>query len=146
MKCPSCAFENTKVIDSRNTDSGNSIRRRRVCEKCDFRFTTFERIQLHNLMVHKKDGTVESYEREKLEKAILIACGKRKISLEKIREKLYEMEEKWGRRKEISSNEIGTEVIEMLKELDEIAFIRFASVYKQFKDVETFKKELEKIF
>lgn len=146
MKCPSCSFENTKVIDSRNTDNGNSIRRRRECEKCEFRFTTFERIQLHNLMVHKKDGTIESYERAKLEKAILIACGKRKISLEKIREKLFEMEDKWGRSKEITSNKIGTEVIEMLKELDEIAFIRFASVYKQFKDVETFKKELEKIF
>lgn len=146
MNCPSCAFENTKVVDSRNTDNGNSIRRRRVCEKCEFRFTTFERIQLHNLMVQKKDGTVESYERAKVEKAILIACGKRKISLEKIREKLFEMEELWGRSKEITSNKIGMEVIEMLKELDEIAFIRFASVYKQFKDVETFKKELEKIF
>ncbi|MCK5460811.1 transcriptional repressor NrdR [Candidatus Gracilibacteria bacterium] len=145
MKCPSCSFENTKVVDSRISDVGTSIRRRRECEKCEFRFTTFERAQLHNLMVRKKDGTVEHYNREKLERAILIACGKRPISLEKVREKLLELEEKWGKGKEVDSREIGEGVVDLLRDLDEIAFIRFASVYRQFKDVETFKKELEKI-
>ena len=91
MKCPSCSFENTKVVDSRISDGGTSIRRRRECEKCEFRFTTFERAQLHNLMVRKKDGTVEHYDREKLERAILVACGKRPISLEKVREKLSKL-------------------------------------------------------
>lgn len=145
MNCPSCSFENTKVVDSRTSDGGRSIRRRRECEKCEFRFTTFERAQLQNLMVRKKDETVEHYDREKLERAIFIACGKRPISLEKVREKLLEMEEKWGKSKEVTSQEIGEGVVEMLRGLDEIAFIRFASVYRQFKDVETFKKELEKI-
>ena len=145
MKCPSCQFENTKVIDSRVNDSGTSIRRRRECEKCEFRFTTFEKTQTNNLMVHKKDGSTQSYDREKLEKAIMIACGKRRVSLSVIREKISELEETWSQKKEIKSHQIGEDVVEMLKEVDEIAFIRFASVYKQFKDVDTFRKELEKI-
>lgn len=145
MKCPSCSCENTKVIDSRVTDNGSSIRRRRECEKCEFRFTTFEKTQTTNLLVHKKDGSTEPYDREKLEKAILIACGKRRVSLHKIRERISELEETWTQKKEINSDKIGQDIVEMLKEIDEIAFIRFASVYKQFKDVETFKKELEKI-
>lgn len=145
MKCSSCEFGDTRVVDSRVTEGGSSIRRRRECEKCLFRFTTFERAQLHNLMVRKKDGTVEHYDREKLERAILVACGKRAVSLEKIREKVSELEEKWGKSKEIASAKIGEDIVAMLKDLDEIAFIRFASVYKQFKDVEAFKKELEKI-
>jgi transcriptional repressor NrdR len=146
MKCPSCAHENSKVIDSRITDNGASIRRRRECEACEFRFTTFERLQAVNLMVEKRDGTFEPYDREKLEKGILIACGKRPISLEKIRERLTELEEKWGRGKSVPSQTVGEDVVEMLRDVDEIAFIRFASVYKKFKDVETFKKEFEKIF
>ncbi len=145
MKCPSCGFESTKVIDSRVSDNGTSIRRRRECEKCEFRFTTFEKAQTSNVMVHKKDGSTEPYDREKLEKAILIACGKRRVSLSKIREKISELEEKWSQKKEVHTTEIGEDVVEMLRDIDEIAFIRFASVYKQFKDVETFKKELEKI-
>ncbi len=145
MKCPSCGFENTKVVDSRVSDSGVSIRRRRECEQCSFRFTTFEKSQTMSLLVHKKDGSTEPYDREKLERAIMIACGKRRVSLSKVREKLSELEERWTAKKEIHSTAIGEDVVEMLRELDEIAFIRFASVYKQFKDVETFKKELEKI-
>ncbi len=124
---------------------GHAVRRRRSCEKCEFRFTTFERVQNANLMVRKKDQTVEPYDREKLEKAILIACGKRPVSTEKIREKVSELEEKWGKQKEVDSQQIGADIVEVLRELDEVAFIRFASVYKQFKDVEEFKKELEKI-
>ncbi len=146
MNCPSCNSEDTKVIDSRLTNGGLAVRRRRECLACKFRFTTFERSQNTNLMVKKKDKTIESYDREKLEKAILIACGKRPVSITKIREKISELEEKWSKTKEIETSVIGTDVVDMLKKVDEIAFIRFASVYKQFKDVETFKKELEKMF
>ena len=145
MKCPSCGYESTKVIDSRVSDGGASIRRRRECEQCEFRFTTFERLQTVNLMVEKKDGTTEAYDRAKLEKGILIACGKRPISIEQLREKLSVLEEKWGKDKIVASSKLGSDVVEMLKEIDEIAYIRFASVYKQFKDVETFKRELAKI-
>lgn len=145
MNCPSCNSEDTKVIDSRLTSAGQAVRRRRECSECEFRFTTFERVQNANLMVRKKDKTVEPYDREKLQKAILIACGKRPVSIEKIREKISELEEKWGKNKEVETSIIGGDIVEILKDIDEIAFIRFASVYKQFKDVETFKKELEKI-
>ncbi len=145
MNCPSCNSEDTKVIDSRLTNAGAAVRRRRECVTCEFRFTTFERVQNANLMVRKKDKTVEPYDREKLEKAILIACGKRPVSIEKIRERVSELEEKWGKNKEVETSIIGEDIVEVLKDIDEIAFIRFASVYKQFKDVETFKKELEKI-
>jgi len=103
-------------------------------------------MQTTNLMVEKKDGSVEPYDREKLERGILIACGKRPVSLEKIREKLSELEEKWAGEKTIKSQKIGEDIVEMLRLLDDIAFIRFASVYKEFKDVETFKKEISKIF
>ncbi len=146
MRCPSCAYEDSKVIDSRTSDGGGAIRRRRECSECGFRFTTFERMQTTNLMVEKKDGSVEPYDREKLERGILIACGKRPVSLEKIREKLSELEEKWAGEKTIKSQKIGEDIVEMLRLLDDIAFIRFASVYKEFKDVETFKKEISKIF
>jgi len=147
MHCPSCNNEQTKVIDSRLSDGGTSIRRRRECENCEFRFTTFERSQTMNLTVRKKDHTTEPYDREKLEKGILIACGKRPVSVESIREKLTELEEKWGKDKNkvVESEQIGEDVVEMLRAIDDIAFIRFASVYKQFKDVESFKKELDKI-
>lgn len=145
MKCPSCGFESTKVVDSRVSDGGISIRRRRECEKCEFRFTTFERLQTMHLMVKKKDGTTEAYDREKLEKGILIACGKRPISIDQLREKLTTLEEQWGKEKVVASSQLGADVVETLKSIDEIAYIRFASVYKPFKDVETFKKELVKI-
>ncbi len=146
MKCPSCDFEDSKVIDSRTSDGGSAIRRRRECPECSFRFTTFERMQTTNLMVEKKDGSVEPYDREKLERGILIACGKRPVSLEKIREKLSEFEEKWAKEKTIKSQKIGEDIVSMLRELDDVAFIRFASVYKEFKDVETFKQEISNIF
>jgi transcriptional repressor NrdR len=146
MKCPSCGFEDSKVIDSRTSDGGSAIRRRRECPECSFRFTTFERMQTTNLMVEKKDGSAEAYDREKLERGILVACGKRPVSIEKIREKLSELEEKWAGEKIISSQTIGKDIVEMLRQLDDVAFIRFASVYKEFKDVETFKQEISNIF
>lgn len=146
MKCPSCTFEDSKVIDSRTSDGGGAIRRRRECPECGFRFTTFERMQTTNLMVEKKDGSAEAYDREKLERGILVACGKRPVSIAKIREKLSELEEKWAGEKIISSQKIGEDIVELLRQLDDVAFIRFASVYKEFKDVETFKKEISNIF
>ena len=146
MKCPSCGFADSKVIDSRTSDGGSAIRRRRECPECSFRFTTFERMQTTNLMVEKKDASVEPYDREKLERGILIACGKRPVSLEKIREKLSEFEEKWAKEKTIKSQKIGEDIVSMLRDLDDVAFIRFASVYKEFKDVETFKQEISNIF
>jgi len=133
------------VVDSRVTDHGNSIRRRRECEECKHRFTTFERVQASNLVVEKSDGTTEPYDREKLERGILVACAKRPVSVQKIREKLTELEESWGKELVVKSKKIGAGVIDMLKELDDIAYIRFASVYRKFKDVETFKKEFEKL-
>lgn len=145
MKCPSCGFNDSKVIDSRVADSGNSIRRRRECEACEFRFTTFERSQAMELYVEKKDGSTEPYDREKLEKAILTACGKRPISMEKIRESLSALEEKWAQKKIILTTKIGEDIVDMLRDIDDVAFIRFASVYKEFQDIETFKQELEKI-
>ena len=145
MKCPSCNFNDSKVIDSRVADSGNSIRRRRECDKCEFRFTTFERSQAMELYVEKKDGSTEAYDREKLEKAILTACGKRRISTEVIREKLSELESKWAQKKTVLTTQIGEDIVDMLREVDDVAFIRFASVYKEFQDIETFKKELGKI-
>ena len=143
MKCSVCGYENSKVIDSRTTDEGRSIRRRRECEKCAFRFTTFERLQSANLLVEKRDGTAEPYDREKLEKGILIACGKRPVSMTAIREQLSQLEEKWGREQIVRSDTIGEAVIEMLLELDHVAFLRFASVYREVEDIDTFKKEFK---
>lgn len=140
------SIADSKVIDSRITDNGKAIRRRRECLETGERFTTFERIQAANLLIEKKDGTTEPYDREKLEKGIMIACGKRPVSLEKIHERLNELEEAWGQKKSVKTHEIGEAVVKMLKEIDDIAYIRFASVYKRFKDVETFKKEFEQIF
>ncbi len=145
MKCRKCDCENTRVVDSRITDNGNAIRRRRECEKCKHRFTTFERVQASNLIVEKSDGTTEPYDREKLERGILVACAKRPVSVQKIREKLTILEEMWGKEPVVKSKKIGEDIIEMLKEIDDIAYIRFASVYRQFRDVETFKKEFEKL-
>ncbi len=146
MNCPRCKHEDTKVVDSRETTEGNEIRRRRSCEKCDFRFTTFEHIEIASFIVIKKDGSREPYLRDKLEKGIWIACGKRPVTQEQVRHLIDNMESRWmGLNKEISSQTIGGDVMEELKKLDEVAYIRFASVYRQFKDLETFKKELSKL-
>lgn len=136
----------SKVIDSRVTDNGRAIRRRRECEKTGDRFTTFERVQAANLMVQKRNGTTEPYDRDKLERGIFIACGKRSVSIDKLQESLSELEEKWGRKQLVKTTQIGRDVLEMLRDIDEVAFIRFASVYQEFKDIETFKKQIEKNF
>lgn len=142
----SFSLDDSKVIDSRVTNNGQVIRRRRECLVTGRRFTTFERIQGANLIVIKQDGTSEPYDREKLEKGIMIACGKRPISLEKIQNHISELEEKWVKLEKVPSKTIGEDVMQLLKSIDDVAYIRFASVYKKFQDIETFKKALDTVF
>lgn len=146
MRCPKCKNIETRVIDSRLTDEDKAIRRRRECEKCSHRFTTFERPEFASFIVVKKDGTREPYDRDKLEQGIWRACTKRPVTQEQIGSMMNALEEAWAaNKKEISTARIGNEVMQELKKLDEIAYIRFASVYKKFKDLEEFKLELEKL-
>lgn len=146
MICPKCQHEDTRVLDSRETDGNKAVRRRRECEKCKHRFTTFERAETNKFLVVKKDGSRESYDREKVEKGIWKACEKRKVTEEQITKIINELEEKWSNMgKEVPSKVIGEGIMEALKGLDEVAYIRFASVYRRFKDVESFKKELQKL-
>ncbi len=146
MICPKCHHPDTKVVDSRPEREGRSIRRRRECEKCNFRFSTVERVSTGNLMVIKRDGTEEKFSPEKLEASIMIACGKRPISRDRVREVVSDLAEGWASHTEISSEEIGATVMAALKDLDHIAYIRFASVYRQFKDIDEFKKEITGLF
>ena len=123
------------------------MRRRRECTKCSHRFTTYERQELSSLIVVKRDGTREPYSRSKLERGIWVACTKRPISKEKIDNLLSKLEEKWGaNKKEVASSTIGMDVMRSLKKIDKVAYIRFASVHREFKDVEEFKEELGKLF
>lgn len=146
MRCPKCKHEDTKVIDSRETTDGAQIRRRRACEKCEFRFTTFEQVETANFLVIKKDGSREPYSRNKVEKGIWKACEKRQVTQEQVSQLIDRLEEKWSAMgKEIPSQTLGEGVMEELKKLDEVAYIRFASVYRHFKDLESFKKELSKL-
>lgn len=146
MQCPKCKNSETKVIDSRVAEQGKVIRRRRKCEKCERRFTTFERQEMANLIVKKKDGTFEPYSRNKLENGIWIACGKRPVTQVDIDNMITKLEEKWSvNKKGVSSQKIGNDVVEALRKLDHIAYIRFASVYRSFKDVDEFKEELVKL-
>ena len=146
MICPKCKSNGTRVLDSRETDGNRAVRRRRECEDCKHRFTTFERTDTSKFLIIKKDGSRENYDREKLEKGIWIACEKRKITEEQISKILNELEEKWANSgKEVSSKVVGEDLMEALKGLDEVAYIRFASVYRQFKDIDSFKKELQNL-
>lgn len=146
MICYQCNSEEIKVLESRDTEGGFVIRRRRECESCKYRFTTFERIALMRFIVFKKDGTREPYNREKLIRSIWMACSKRPVSQKQIDEIVSGLEQKWNNMgKEVESHIIGHNIMEALKKIDEIAYIRFASVYRDFKDVETFQEEL-KIF
>ena len=145
MRCPYCGAEDTKVTDSRPSD--NTIRRRRECTVCDKRFTTYERIEVIPLMVVKKDGTREEFDRAKIEKGILRACHKRPVSTDRISQLTDEIENELlaGGEKEISSMVIGEKVMNKLAAVDDVAYVRFASVYREFKDVKTFVKEIEKM-
>lgn len=146
MQCPKCKNIDTRVTDSRLAEQDKVIRRRRECTKCGHRFTTFERTEMGNLMVKKKDGTTETYSRTKLENGIWIACGKRPVTKIQIDNIINGLEEKWSAGKnEVSSQKIGNDVMNALKKLDHIAYIRFASVYRSFKDVDEFKEELGKL-
>ena len=147
MYCPRCKSPDTSVLDSRLTEEGRAVRRRRECVKCSHRFTTFERQELSSIIVIKRDGTREPYSRSKLERGVWIACTKRPITQEQIDKMLGRLEEKWGaNKKEVSSSTIGMDVMKALKRIDKVAYIRFASVHREFKDVEEFKEVLGKLF
>lgn len=147
MKCPYCGEENTKVIDSRPAEENNAIRRRRRCLKCKKRFTTYEKVENIPLIVIKKDDIREPYDRGKIEAGIVRSCHKRPVSYEQIVSAVEDVENKIFNmeKKEISSRVIGEIVMERLKELDQVAYVRFASVYREFKDVNTFMDELKKL-
>lgn len=146
MHCPRCKSEDTAVIDSRLSEEGKTVRRRRECTKCEHRFTTFERQEMTSLIVSKRDGTREPYERSKLEKGIWLACTKRPVSQEQIDTLLSSLEERWSANdKEIESRQIGEDVMKELKKIDQVAYIRFASVHREFADVEEFKEELGRL-
>ncbi|MCR4923428.1 MAG: transcriptional regulator NrdR [Lachnospiraceae bacterium] len=147
MKCPFCGHENTRVIDSRPAEDNNSIRRRRVCDECDKRFTTYEKIETIPLIIIKKDNNRETYDRTKIEAGILRACHKRPVSATQIAKIVDEVEvEVFNYEdKEIPSDVIGELVMNKLKDLDPVAYVRFASVYREFKDVNTFMDELKKV-
>lgn len=147
MKCPYCGKTDTRVIDSRPAEDGSSIRRRRCCDECGKRFTTYEKVETIPLIVIKKDNTREQYDRSKIESGILRACYKLPISaaqiqrtIDEIETEIFSMEDK-----EIPTNAIGEVVMDKLKELHEVAYVRFASIYREFKDVNTFMSEIKKI-
>ena len=148
MKCMYCGCEDSKVIDSRSTDDGKSIRRRRECIKCGKRFTTFETVEVIPFLVIKRDGTRQLYDRTKLKNGILRSCEKRPISMAQIDSVVDSIEKNLfnSLEQEVTSQKIGDLVMEELKVLDEVAYIRFAAVYRQFKDSATFFEEMQKIF
>lgn len=147
MKCPYCDYYESKVIDSRPTDEGQAIRRRRECIKCNKRFTTYEKIEDIPLVVIKKDGNRQSYNRNKLLNGIIRACEKRPVSMKTIEDMVDEIEKSLfnSMEREITTDLIGELVMNRLKNTDEVAYVRFASVYRQFKDLNTFMDELKKI-
>jgi len=147
MKCPYCYHSETKVVDTREAEYSDVTRRRRECEKCGKRFTTYERVEMLDLRVIKKDGKIEEFDRNKLLRGIIKACEKREIKIEKIERLVDDIETELRKEEttEIPSKVIGEKVMEKLKDLDKIAYVRFASVYKEFTDLRSFEKELEKI-
>ncbi|KKY00151.1 NrdR family transcriptional regulator [Paraclostridium benzoelyticum] len=146
MLCPYCNYKESKVIDSRHTDS-QSIRRRRECESCKKRFTTYEKIELTPIMVIKKDNSREYFDRNKIKNGILKSSEKRPVSIEQVEEIIHYIENEINKTylSEIESKKIGEMVMDKLKDVDEVAYVRFASVYRQFKDINTFVKELKNI-
>lgn len=147
MKCPYCGFEEDKVIDSRPTEEGTVIRRRRECNKCLKRFTTYEKVEVIPIMVIKKDKSIEPFNRDKLLNGLLRACEKRPVSVHDVESIVDDVEAQIQNsfEKEITSRHIGEMVMKRLKNLDEVAYVRFASVYRQFKDINTFFEELKKL-
>jgi transcriptional repressor NrdR len=147
VKCPYCNAVDTKVIDSRPADDNSSIRRRRQCESCGRRFTTYEKLETMPLMVIKKDNSRETYDRSKIEAGIIHSCHKRPVSIQQIKAMIDEIENEIFNKdeKEVATSSIGELVMEKLKDLDEVAYVRFASVYREFKDVNTFMEEIGKL-
>ena len=147
MKCPYCGYEEDKVIDSRPTEEGYAIRRRRECLGCRQRFTTYENLERKPLMVIKRDNSRQKFDPTKLLNRLLIACAKRPVSISVLEEIVADIESDFYQEhlREIPSTEIGDKVMERLKEIDEVAYVRFASVYKDFNDVDTFTREIKKI-
>jgi len=147
MRCPFCENEDTKVIDSRHTEEGHAIRRRRECEKCNKRFTTYEKIEEIILMVIKKDGRREAFDRNKVMNGIIKACEKRPVPLAEIEKVADDIERGLNNmmEKEVKSTFIGELIMDRLRDLDEVAYVRFASVYRQFTDINTFVAEIENL-
>ena len=147
MKCPYCNHPDTRVIDSRPAEDGSAIRRRRSCDECGKRFTTYEKVETIPLIFIKKDNNREQYNRSKIERGIIRACYKRPVSAEAIQKTVERIEIKIFNleAKEVSSTDVGEIVMDELKELDEVAYVRFASVYREFKDVNTFMDEIKKM-
>ncbi len=147
MKCPFCGYDDTRVIDSRPSEDGSTIRRRRNCEKCQKRFTTYEKVETMPLIVIKKDGSRQTFDREKLIERILRACHKRKVSITEIEKLADEIENAAlsSMNKEISTSEIGEKVLMGLWKMDEVAYIRFASVYREFADLDSFLEDLDRM-
>ena len=147
MKCPYCSYEESKVIDSRPTDEGERIRRRRECLKCGKRFTTYEVIENVPLIVVKKDRSREAFDRGKLLRGLLRACENRPVTLEQVEHMVDEIESQLQNslEREVASTKIGEYAMEKLKAVDEVAYVRFASVYRQFRDINTFMDELNKL-
>lgn len=147
MRCPACSAEETRVVDSRVVDAGAAIRRRRECERCQHRFSTYEQVELPRLIVVKKDGRREPYQREKLEAGIRKALEKRPVPERRVREAITAIEREVQARgeDEVTTRAIGAAVTRALKELDDVAYIRFASVYKAFRDADTFEEELKRL-
>ena len=147
MKCPFCSYEEQKVIDSRPVEESNSIRRRRECLKCLKRFTTYEKVESLSVMVVKKDKTREEFDRDKLLSGLVRACQKRPVSITQLESLVSEIETQLSNSldREVTSQYIGELVMERLKDIDEVSYVRFASVYRQFKDINTFMEELKKL-
>ncbi len=145
MKCPACGFAESKVLDSRPTEEGEAIRRRRECLSCQKRFTTYERLEVMPIMVVKKDKSREAFDRTKLINGMIRACEKRPVSVSDIERAVSDIEASLNNslQTEVSSTQIGELVMEELKRIDEVAYVRFASVYRQFKDINTFMDELK---
>ena len=147
LKCPFCFFDESKVVDSRSTDDNTTIRRRRECSSCGRRYTTYEKIEDIPILVVKRDSTRENFNKEKIVNGLIIACQKRPVSRKQIEEIAEDIEKKISNKMltEIESETIGEMVMEKLKEIDELSYVRFASVYRQFKDINTFLEEITRL-
>lgn len=146
MICSNCGNQSTKVLESRLTENGTVMRRRRLCENCENRFTTFERVETFQLNVIKSNFAIEQYNREKLEESIIISCNKRGISTTVIYDLINKLENSWAWKTEISSKDVGKQVLEGLKKIDHVAYVRYASVHLNFKDIQDFMRFIQSNF